>query len=69
ELWRRGIYVTLAAYPLVPRGEAGFRVQLTAKHTEADVEALTTAISALAAGGALLRVGQEARGPRQRGAA
>ncbi|MBN1174367.1 MAG: pyridoxal phosphate-dependent aminotransferase family protein, partial [Micromonosporaceae bacterium] len=59
ELWRRGIYVTLAAYPLVPRGEAGFRVQLTAKHTKADVEALTTAISALAAEGALLRVGQE----------
>ncbi|MFC7479274.1 aminotransferase class I/II-fold pyridoxal phosphate-dependent enzyme [Luedemannella flava] len=31
-LWRRGIYVTLAAYPLVPLDQVGIRVQLTAAH-------------------------------------
>ena len=30
----RGVYVTLAAYPLVPKAEVGFRVQLTAANTE-----------------------------------
>ncbi|MBT8225982.1 MAG: pyridoxal phosphate-dependent aminotransferase family protein [Dactylosporangium sp.] len=55
ELWTRGIYATLAAYPLVPRAEAGFRVQLTAAHTDRDIDALNAAIGALAVNG-MLRV-------------
>jgi 8-amino-7-oxononanoate synthase len=54
-LWRRGIYVTLAAYPLVPRDQVGFRVQVTAVHTDAEVDALNDALSELAGAGALRR--------------
>ena len=39
-LWDRGIYVTLAAYPLVPRDQAGFRVQVTASNTDAEIDRL-----------------------------
>jgi 8-amino-7-oxononanoate synthase len=40
-LFDRGIYVTLAAYPLVPRPEVGFRVQVTAANTDEEIEHLT----------------------------
>jgi 8-amino-7-oxononanoate synthase len=40
HLFDRGIYVTLAPYPVVPRQEAGFRIQLTAAHTTAQVDHL-----------------------------
>jgi 8-amino-7-oxononanoate synthase len=33
HLFDRGIYVTLAPYPVVPRDEVGFRVQLTVANT------------------------------------
>src|SRR6266540_7318488 len=33
-LFDRGIYVTLAAYPLVPKNQVGFRVQVTAANTD-----------------------------------
>jgi 8-amino-7-oxononanoate synthase len=36
-LFDRGIYVTLAAYPLVPRDEVGFRVQTTAANTDEEI--------------------------------
>ena len=39
-LFERGIYVTLAAFPLVPRSEVGFRVQVTAANTHEDVDLL-----------------------------
>ncbi len=39
-LFARGVYVTLAAYPLVPKAEVGFRVQLTAANTDAEVDRL-----------------------------
>jgi 8-amino-7-oxononanoate synthase len=39
-LFERGIYVTIAAYPLVPHDEVGFRIQLTAANTEAQVDHL-----------------------------
>ena len=55
-LWKRGVYVTLAAYPLVPRGEQGIRAQLTAAHTEEDIDVLTAAITDLAEAQALVRV-------------
>jgi 8-amino-7-oxononanoate synthase len=43
-LFERGIYVTMAAYPLVPRAEVGFRVQLTAANTDAQVDHLNTVL-------------------------
>jgi 8-amino-7-oxononanoate synthase len=55
ELWRRGIYVTLAAYPLVPRDQVGFRVQVTAAHTDAQIGQLLAVLSDLAAAGLLRR--------------
>jgi len=53
DLWQRGVYVTIAAYPLVPRAETGIRVQTTAAHTDADIDVLNEALTALAATGAL----------------
>jgi 8-amino-7-oxononanoate synthase len=47
-LWKRGIYVTLAAYPLVPRDQAGFRVQVTAANTDAEIDELNAALVELA---------------------
>lgn len=47
-LFARGVYVTLAAYPLVPKAEVGFRVQLTAANTDAEVDLLIGALSELA---------------------
>jgi len=47
-LFDNGIYVTLAAYPLVPRDEVGFRVQLTASNTDEQVDRLIDVVSALA---------------------
>jgi 8-amino-7-oxononanoate synthase len=39
-LFDRGIYVTLAAYPLVPRHEVGFRIQVTAANSDAELAQL-----------------------------
>jgi len=52
-LFARGLYVTLAAYPLVPKDEVGFRIQLTAINTVAEVDALIVAIEELSAAGEL----------------
>lgn len=52
-LWRRGIYLTVAGYPLVPRSEVGFRVQLTAAHTDAQVSRLLDVLSELTDAGHL----------------
>jgi 8-amino-7-oxononanoate synthase len=35
-----GIYVTLAAYPLVPRAEVGFRIQVTAANGDDEIDEL-----------------------------
>ena len=43
-LFRRGIYVTLAAYPLVPRHEVGFRIQVTAANTWEEIAELIEVI-------------------------
>jgi 8-amino-7-oxononanoate synthase len=48
-LFDNGIYVTLAAYPLVPRAEVGFRIQITAATTDAEIEQLNDTLSRLAA--------------------
>ena len=47
-LWKHGIYVTLAAYPLVPRDQAGFRVQVTAANTDSEIDELNAAVLELA---------------------
>ncbi len=52
-LFERGVYVTLAAYPLVPHNEVGFRVQLTAANTDTEIDTLIAAIEELAQMGEL----------------
>jgi 8-amino-7-oxononanoate synthase len=52
-LFDRGVYVTLAAFPLVPKAEVGFRVQLTAANTDAEIDTLIRALEELAAGNEL----------------
>jgi 8-amino-7-oxononanoate synthase len=46
-LFDNGIYVTLAAYPLVPRSEVGFRIQVTAANTDAEIEQLLDVLGRL----------------------
>jgi 8-amino-7-oxononanoate synthase len=52
-LFDHGVYVTLAAYPLVPKDEVGFRIQLTAANTDDEVDTLIKAVEALANDGEL----------------
>jgi 8-amino-7-oxononanoate synthase len=47
-LFENGVYVTLAAYPLVPRSEVGFRIQVTAANTNAEIEQLVDVLGRLA---------------------
>ncbi len=47
-LFDRGIYVTIAAYPLVPREEVGFRLQLTAAHTDDQIDHLLVVLGEVA---------------------
>lgn len=47
-LFDRGIYVTLAAYPLVPRSQVGFRIQVTAANSDDQIEQLNDTLSQLA---------------------
>ena len=56
-LFDRGVYVTLAAFPLVPKAEVGFRIQLTAANTDAEVDTLIRALEELAAREELKLVG------------
>jgi len=39
-LFDRGVYVTMAAYPLVPKDEVGFRIQVTAANGDDEIELL-----------------------------
>jgi 8-amino-7-oxononanoate synthase len=48
-LFDRGIYVTLAAYPLVPRAQVGFRIQVTAANDDDQIEQLNDVLGQLAA--------------------
>ena len=47
-LFDRGIYVTMAVYPLVPRDEVGFRLQLTAANTDEQVDHLCVVLGEMA---------------------
>jgi 8-amino-7-oxononanoate synthase len=46
-LFERGIYVTLAAYPLVPKSQVGFRVQVTAANEDSEIEQLNQVLTEL----------------------
>jgi 8-amino-7-oxononanoate synthase len=52
-LFEHGVYVTLAAYPLVPKLDVGFRMQLTAANTEAEVDTAVKALEGLTERGLL----------------
>ena len=47
-LFAHGVYATLAAYPLVPRQEVGFRLQVTAANTDAEIDQLIEVLGKLA---------------------
>jgi len=49
-LFDHGIYVTLAAYPLVPKSEVGFRIQITAANTQAEIDQLVDVLGRLTSG-------------------
>ncbi len=46
-LFEHGQYVTMAAYPLVPKDEVGFRIQVTAANTDQQIEELVTVLGNL----------------------
>jgi 7-keto-8-aminopelargonate synthetase-like enzyme len=45
EMLKRGIYVIGFSYPVVPRNEARIRVQLSAVHSEEDIDSCITAFA------------------------
>jgi 8-amino-7-oxononanoate synthase len=57
DLWHRGLFVTLAPYPGVPRDKVGFRIQVTSAHTDEQMDHLNAVVTALAADGTLRRRG------------
>jgi glycine C-acetyltransferase len=46
EMLRHGVYVIAFSYPVVPQGKARIRVQLSAAHSEQDVETCVQAFTA-----------------------
>ncbi len=46
-LFDRGIYVTMAAYPLVPKSEVGFRIQITAANGDDHIDLLCRVLGEL----------------------
>ena len=46
-LFEHGQYVTMAAYPLVPTHEVGFRIQVTAANTDEQIEELISVLGSL----------------------
>jgi 8-amino-7-oxononanoate synthase len=59
-LFDKGVYVTLAAYPLVPRSEVGFRIQVTAANTDAEIDHLNSTLVELAERFPLQRTSEQA---------
>ncbi len=45
-LLERGVYVVAFSFPVVPVGQARIRVQLSAAHTDADIDAAVAAFVA-----------------------
>lgn len=46
-LFDQGIYLTMAAYPLVPKDEVGFRIQITAANTDEEIDHLISVLGSL----------------------
>ena len=46
-LFNHGIYATMAAYPLVPKNEVGFRIQTTAANTDEEIDELIRVLGTL----------------------
>jgi glycine C-acetyltransferase len=46
EMLRHGVYVIAFSYPVVPKGKARIRVQLSAAHSDADIETCVAAFTA-----------------------
>src|SRR6185295_9101885 len=46
-LFDQGIYTTMAAYPLVPKDEVGFRIQVTATNTDGEIDHLIEVLGSL----------------------
>jgi 8-amino-7-oxononanoate synthase len=46
-LFDHGIYATMAAYPLVPKNEVGFRIQTTAANTDEEIDELISVLGSL----------------------
>jgi 8-amino-7-oxononanoate synthase len=42
-----GLYVTLAPYPGVPKDQVGFRIQMTAAHTDEQIDDLLDTLTLL----------------------
>jgi 8-amino-7-oxononanoate synthase len=63
QLWHRNLYVTLAPYPGVARDQVGFRIQVTAAHTDEQIEELLHGLTGLADEGALRPAMPEPRRP------
>ena len=47
RLLKRGVYVTSFSFPVVPKGKARIRTQLSAAHTSEDIQAALTAFGAV----------------------
>jgi 8-amino-7-oxononanoate synthase len=67
-LFERGVYVTLAAFPLVPKNEVGVRIQVTAANTDQEVDQLIAVLSALRERFPLQQAGKGLSGVAARGA-
>ncbi|HLY48723.1 MAG TPA: pyridoxal phosphate-dependent aminotransferase family protein [Solirubrobacteraceae bacterium] len=63
-LFQHGVYVTLAAFPLVPKDDVGFRIQVTAANTDSEIDTLCAALEELAERGEL----RSAMAPEERSA-
>lgn len=46
-LFEHGIYATMAAFPLVPKNEVGFRIQVTASNTDEEIDHLIEVLTNL----------------------
>ena len=46
NLWAQGVYAVAFSFPVVPRGEARIRVQLSAAHGDADIDRAVDAFAA-----------------------
>ncbi|HVQ19355.1 MAG TPA: aminotransferase class I/II-fold pyridoxal phosphate-dependent enzyme, partial [Actinomycetes bacterium] len=45
NLWQDGVYAVAFSFPVVPKGQARIRVQLSAAHTDDDIDRAVLAFS------------------------